>query len=76
MKLFKRILPLMLCVLLVLPLFTAVQALGGEDATYVLNNQVDGDNYTGPDLQYFSPYRIEAVMDGRTITMRNCMFLL
>ena len=76
MKLFKRILPLMLCVLLVLPLFTAVQALGGEDATYVLNNQVDGDNYTGPDLQYFSPYRIQAEMDGKTITMRNCMFLL
>ena len=79
MKKYNRFLSLLICVLLILPLFTfmgtGVLAAGEED-TYVLDHRVDGNGYSGPDLQYFSPYRIKARMDGKDITMKNCMFLL
>ena len=72
MKKYNRFLSLLICVLLILPLFTfmgtGVLAAGEED-TYVLDHWVDGNGYSGPDLQYFSPYRIKARMDGKDITM-------
>ena len=70
---------LLLCLLLILPLLAYVQgeeAVSGEQVTYVLNHRVDGDGYSGPDLQYFSPYRIAAVMDSKSIHMKNCIFSL
>jgi fimbrial isopeptide formation D2 family protein/LPXTG-motif cell wall-anchored protein len=79
MKKHSRTLSLMLCVLLILSLFAAVHAAEtdpGEKATYVLHYDVDGDGYDGPELQYFSPYRIQATMNGKEITMKNCIFSL
>lgn len=79
MKMVNRIVSAVLCLLLLLPLAAQVHAAGavaGETDTYVLNNQVDGDGYEGPELQYFSPYRIEAYMNSNLITMKNCIFAL
>ena len=72
MKKYSRFLPLLLCILLVLPLATAVYGADmdpGEKGTYVLHYDVDGDGYDGANLIYFSPYRIQAVMNGKEITM-------
>lgn len=79
MKIYSRLLSLTLCVLLLLPVFVTMGGsvlAAGEEDTYVLNHRVDGDGYSGPDLQYFSPYRIKATMDGEVITMKNCLFSL
>lgn len=79
MKKYSRFLPLLLCILLVLPLATAVYGADmdpGEKGTYVLHYDVDGDGYDGANLIYFSPYRIQAVMNGKEITMKNCIFAL
>ena len=79
MKKYSRLLSLLLCVLLILPLAATVHAAGavaGETDTYVLNHDMDGDGYSGPDLQYFSSYRIEAYMNRNLITMKNCIFTL
>ncbi len=75
----KRFLIVFLSIMLLLP--TLLRALGaespaGEQATYVLNHQVDGDNYDGPALQYFSPYRLACNLSGEKITMKNCLFAL
>ena len=75
----KRFLAFFLCIPLLFALF--VNALGaeipaGEQATYVLNHQVDGDNYNGPALQYFSPYRLACTLNRERITMKNCLFAL
>ncbi len=75
----KRFLAFFLCIPLLFALF--VNALGaeipaGEQATYVLNHQVDGDNYNGPALQYFSPYRLACTLNRERITMKNCLFSL
>ena len=50
MKKYSRFLPLLLCILLVLPLATAVYGADmdpGEKGPYVLHYDVDGDGYDG-----------------------------
>ncbi len=79
MNINKRILVILLCIPLILSLFVNVlgaEISAGEQATYVLNHQVDGDNYNGPDLQYFSPYRIACTLGREKIQMKNCIFSL
>ncbi len=79
MNINKRILVVLLCIPLILFLFANVlgaETPAGEQATYVLNHQVDGDNYNGPALQYFSPYRIACNMGSERIQMKNCIFSL
>lgn len=75
----KRILTIFLCIPLLFALFANALGAGtpaGEQATYVLNHQVDGDNYNGPALQYFSPYRLACTLNRERITMKNCLFAL
>ena len=79
MKTFKRFILLLLCVALTLATFGVVNAadpISEEDATYVLNFDVEGDGYSGPEVMYFSPYRIACTLDGKRITMKNCIFAL
>ncbi|MBR6825897.1 MAG: thioester domain-containing protein, partial [Oscillospiraceae bacterium] len=79
MNRFRRLLYISLCLLLTLSLFSNVygaESSPGEQATYVLNHRVDGDDYNGPDIQYFSPYRLACTLDRKNITMKNCLFSL
>lgn len=79
MNKFSRISVLLLCIVMLLSLIPnayGAEMTDGEKATYVLNHQVDGDNYSGPALQYFSPYRIACTLDKKSITMKNCVFAL
>ncbi len=79
MKAYARFLIILLCASLsfsLLPNMLAAEMTDGEKATYVLNHQVDGDNYSGPDLQYFSPYRIACTLNAKKIQMKNCIFSL
>ncbi len=80
MNKYTRFLTLLLCIPLLLSLFANVSAAemtAGEKATYVLNYDSDNDDYTGPELQYFSPYRLQYRMNKSSLkTMRNCVFSL
>ncbi len=75
----RRFLAVFLCLPLMLSLFAqlggAARAAGDAD-TYVLHYQVDGDGYDGPELQYFSPYRLSCTLDKKSIQMKNCLFSL
>ena len=76
---YKRLLSLLLSVALVLSLFVTAygaESSAGEQATYVLNHRMDGDDYNGPDIQYFSPYRLACTLNRKNITMKNCLFSL
>ncbi len=75
----SRFLWLLMCISLLCSLIAnalGAEASVGEQATYVLNHQVDGDGYDGPELQYFSPYRIACTLNQERIQMKNCIFSL
>ncbi len=79
MEKIKRPVAVFLCVLLIVSLFAGLMPMaraGGEEDTYVLHYQVDGDGYEGPELQYFSPYRLSCTLNRKSITMKNCIFSL
>ncbi len=79
MNKYKQFLSLLLSVALMLSLFVTAHGAeisAGEQATYVLNHRMDGDDYNGPDIQYFSPYRLACTLNRKSITMKNCLFSL
>lgn len=80
MNKYTRLLTLLLCIPLLLSLFadvSAAETTAGEQATYVLTYDSDNDDYAGPELQYFTPYRVRYRMNNSSLkTMKTCIFSL
>ena len=79
MKSISRIYLLFLILLLVIsaiPATTAKAADFGEADTYVLHYGVADDDYTGPNIQYFSPYVTDYIYDGTATYIQNNIFSL
>lgn len=80
MNKYTRFLTLLMCIPLLLSLFANVSAAeitAGEKATYVLTYDSDDADIAGPELQYFTPYRVQYRMNGGSKkTMKTCIFSL
>ena len=82
MNKYTRLFALLLCIPLLLSLFpvmgvSAAEISAGEKATYVLTYDSDSDEYAGPELQYFTPYRVRYRMNNSSLkTMKTCIFSL
>ncbi len=80
MNKYTRLLALLICIPLLLSLFSMVSAAetpAGEKVTYVLNYDSDSDEYDGPELQYFTPYRVRYRINNSSLkTMKTCIFSL
>ncbi len=80
MNKYTRFLALLMCIPLLLSVFSVVSAAetpAGEKATYVLTYDSDDADIAGPELQYFTPYRVQYRMNGGSKkTMKTCVFSL
>ena len=80
MKKYTRFIALFLCLLFSLSFFSTVSAAemtSGERATYVLTYDSNNTDYAGPELQYFSPYRVQYRLNNSSLkTMKTCIFSL
>ena len=67
MNKYTRLLAIILCIPLLLSVFPVVSAAeiaAGEQATYVLTYDSEDPAIAGPELQYFTPYRVQYRMNG------------
>lgn len=80
MNKYTRLLAFLLCIpllLSILPGVSAAEITAGEKATYVLNYDSDNDDFDGPELQYFTPYRVQYRLNNSSLkTMKTCIFSL
>ncbi len=80
MNKYTRLLAIILCIPLLLSVFPVVSAAeiaAGEQATYVLTYDSEDPAIAGPELQYFTPYRVQYRMNGGSRkTMKTCIFSL
>lgn len=80
MNKYTRLLAILLCIpllLAILPSAFAAEVTAGEKATYVLNYDSDDDAFDGPELQYFTPYRVQYRLNNSSLkTMKTCIFSL
>ncbi|MBR4308870.1 MAG: SpaH/EbpB family LPXTG-anchored major pilin [Oscillospiraceae bacterium] len=78
MEKIKRFLAVFLCIPLLCSIIVNFMgfARAADDNVYVLHYQVDGDGYDGPEVQYFSPYRLSATLNKKAVQMKCCLFSL
>ncbi len=79
MKLYRRVLPMLLAVLLLMSASFAVFSSAADEEytpvyTYVLSYNVDDDGYDGANLQYFSPYVSDYIFDNSPSYIQSNIF--